>query len=67
VAFVIASIYAVAVFFCVGQRHGSCELGPRTRQSHKRPSDLHYIATGLGSAGCRVWDSDLVMALDYTG
>jgi hypothetical protein len=69
-AFVVASIYAVAVFFCVGTAAWVVQVWTRKRYLHKSPSDLHYIAAGsalLVGAGIGILiASQIVMLLSYT-
>jgi hypothetical protein len=70
-AFVVASIYAVAVLFCVVITALIVRAWTRRRYSHKSPSDLHYIAAGaalLVGAGIGIMiASQIVMALAYAG
>jgi TRAP-type C4-dicarboxylate transport system permease small subunit len=70
-AFVLASIYAVAVLFCVGIAAWIARAWTRRRYWHKGPSDLHYIAVGaalLVSSGIGILiASQIVMLLGYAG
>jgi hypothetical protein len=70
-AFVVASIYAVAVLFCVGITALIVRVWTRRRYSHKSPSDLHYIAAAaalLVGAGIGILiASQIVMVLGYAG
>jgi hypothetical protein len=67
--FVVVSIYAGAVLFCVGTTAWIVRAWTRRRYWHKSPSDLHYIAAGaalLASAGIGVVvASQIVVALGY--
>jgi hypothetical protein len=69
--FVVASIYAGTVLFCVGTAAWIVRAWTRRRYWHKSPSDLHYIAAGttlLVSAGIGVAvASQIVVALGYMG
>jgi hypothetical protein len=70
-AFVVASIYAVAVLFCVGITAWIVRAWTRRRYWHKTPSDLHYIAVGaalLVGAGIGILiASQIVVVLGYAG
>jgi hypothetical protein len=67
--FVVASIYAVAVLFCVGTAAWIVRTWTRRRYWHKSPSDLHYIAAGamlLVAAGFGIMlAGHIVVALGY--
>ena len=55
--FVVGSIYAGTILFCVGVMALLLRAWTRRRYPHKSPSDLHYIVTGtalLLSAGIGV-------------
>lgn len=70
-SFMVPSIYAGAVLFCVGTTAWIVRAWTRRRYWHKSPSDLHYIVAGaalLASAGVGlVVASQIVVALGYTG
>jgi hypothetical protein len=69
--FVVGSIYAGTILFCVGATAWLLRAWTRRRYPHKSPSDLHYIVTGtalLLSAGIGVLvASQIVMVLGQTG
>jgi hypothetical protein len=69
--YVIASIYAMAVLFCVGTTAWIVRAWTRRRYWDQSPSDLHYIAAGaalLVSAGIGILvASQIVMVLGYVG
>jgi hypothetical protein len=44
--FVVGSIYAGTILFCVGATAWLLRAWTRRRYPHKSPSDLHYIVTG---------------------
>ena len=44
--FVVGSIYAGTILFCVGVMALLLRAWTRRRYPHKSPSDLHYIVTG---------------------
>jgi hypothetical protein len=68
-AFVVASIYAVAILFCVGITALIVRAWTQRRYPHKSPSDLHYIAAGaallLGAWIGILIASQIVMVLGY--
>jgi len=45
--FVVVSIYAGAVLFCVGTTAWIVRAWTRRRYPHKSPSDLHYIVVSI--------------------
>jgi len=65
--FVVASIYAGAVLFCVGTTAWLLRAWARRRYWYESPSDLHYVVVGtalLLSAGIGVAvASQIVVAL----
>ena len=69
-AFMVASIYAVAVLFCVAIAAWVMRAWTRRRYPHKSPSDLHYIAVSaalLVSAGIAIVVASLIVtALGYS-
>jgi hypothetical protein len=67
--FVVGSIYAGTILFCVGATAWLLRAWTRRRYPHKSPSDLHYTGTALLlSAGIGVLvASQIVMVLGQAG